>query len=51
MTAFQTMRLSEQGAPEMPPGGSDANRLKSRTNLLLAGVLCRTMTQYEYSAQ
>lgn len=31
MTAFQTMMLSAQGAPEMPPGGSDWSRLKSRT--------------------
>jgi hypothetical protein len=32
------MRLSEQGAPLIPPGGSEANRLKSRTNLRRAGV-------------
>jgi hypothetical protein len=30
MTAFQSMRLSAQGAPETPKGGSDDSRLKSR---------------------
>lgn len=32
------MRLSEQGAPLIPPGGSEDRRLKSRTSLLRAGV-------------
>jgi len=30
MTAFQSMRLSAQGAPETPKGGSEDRRLKSR---------------------
>lgn len=30
MTAFHTMMLSAQGAPEMPAGGSELRRLKSR---------------------
>ena len=38
ITAFHTSRLSAQGAPDMPPGGSEDNRLKSRINLRLAGV-------------
>ena len=31
ITAFQTIILSAQGAPDMPPGGSDCNLLKSLT--------------------
>lgn len=31
MTAFQRSKLSAQGAPETPAGGSDCKRLKSRT--------------------
>lgn len=31
MTAFQIMMLSAHGAPEIPPGGSEDRRLKSRT--------------------
>lgn len=30
MTAFHTMILSGHGLPEIPPGGSVVNRLKSR---------------------
>ena len=40
MTAFQIMRLSAHGAPEMPPGGSVDRRLKSRINRFLDGVDC-----------
>lgn len=38
ITAFQTRRLSAQGAPEMPPGGSEESLLKSRINRRLDGV-------------
>jgi len=38
MTAFQTMILSGHGAPDIPPGGSLVNLLKSLINLFLAGV-------------
>ena len=40
ITAFHTSRLSAQGAPDMPPGGSDERRLKSRMSLRLDGVDC-----------
>lgn len=41
MTAFQTSKLSGQGAPETPAGGSALNRLKSRISLFLELVdLC-----------
>ena len=38
ITAFQTRRLSAQGAPEMPPGGSEESLLKSRINRRFDGV-------------
>lgn len=44
MTAFQSMMLSEHGAPEMPPGGSLWRRLKSfirrRREGVDIGVVC-----------
>ena len=40
MTAFHIMMLSASGLPEMPIGGSDARRLKSRIRRRLAGVDC-----------
>jgi hypothetical protein len=40
MTAFQIIRLSAHGAPEMPPGGSVDNLLKSRISLRFEGVDC-----------
>ena len=39
MTAFQIMILSGFGLPEIPIGGSEASRLKSRMRRLLAVVL------------
>lgn len=36
MTAFHIIILSESGLPEIPIGGSDANRLKSRISRFLA---------------
>lgn len=36
MTAFHIMMLSGFGLPEMPIGGSEANRLKSRMRRRLA---------------
>ena len=38
ITAFHTSRLSAQGAPEIPPGGSEDRRLKSRIRRRLDGV-------------
>lgn len=38
MTAFQTIMLSGQGAPLIPPGGSDESRLKSRIRRRLDAV-------------
>lgn len=38
MTAFHIMMLSGFGLPEMPMGGSEASRLKSRMSLRLAWV-------------
>ena len=39
MTAFQIMMFSGFGLPDMPMGGSDARRLKSRIRRRLAAVL------------
>ena len=38
MTACQSMIFDSVGAPEIPVGGSDCSRLKSRTRRLRAGV-------------
>jgi len=38
ITAFHTIMLSAQGAPEIPPGGSLLRRLKSRMSLLRLAV-------------
>lgn len=38
ITAFQIIKLSAHGAPEMPPGGSVDSRLKSRISLRFDGV-------------
>ena len=38
MTAFQIMMLSGLGLPEIPVGGSEASRLKSRMSRRLAVV-------------
>lgn len=40
MTAFQSIRLSAQGAPETPNGGSDESRLKSRMRRRRQAVDC-----------
>lgn len=38
MTAFQIIILSALGLPDIPTGGSEANRLKSLINRRLAWV-------------
>jgi hypothetical protein len=38
MTAFHIMMLSGLGLPDMPMGGSEASRLKSRMSRRLAAV-------------
>ena len=48
ITAFQSMMLSGQGLPEIPPGGSLESRLKSRIRRRLQFVLlkqCIRMTR------
>jgi len=35
MTAFQSMMLSGNGLPDIPPGGSDDSLLKSRIRRFL----------------
>ncbi len=44
MTAFQIMILSGLGLPDIPIGGSEASRLKSRIRRRLAAVDWKDMS-------
>lgn len=49
MTAFQIIMLSAHGAPEMPPGGSELSRLKSRISRRRLAVDMGTACSAVYS--